>query len=145
MNTPVGPLTIFEEDGALISIEFGRAPDNTETPLLREAKSQLDRYFDGELETFDLPLEPHGSAHDKEVWHHMAAIPYGQTQTYGQLAMVVESNARAVGTACGRNPIPIVIPCHRVVGTDGKMTGYSGGSGVETKTALLALEGAVLL
>ena len=145
MNTPVGPLTIFEEDGALVSIEFGRAPDGTETPLLQDAKSQLDRYFDRELETFDLPLKPRGSAHDKEVWHHMAAIPYGRTQTYGQLATVVNSNARAVGTACGRNPIPIVIPCHRVVGSDGKMTGYSGGSGIETKTALLALEGVVLL
>ena len=145
MNSPVGPLTIFEEDGAVVSIEFGRAPDGDETPLLRDAKSQLDRYFDRELETFDLLLRPAGSTHDKAVWHHMAAIPYGHTRTYGELAKVVNSNARLVGTACGNNPIPIVIPCHRVVGSDGKMTGYSGGSGIETKTALLALEGAVLL
>jgi methylated-DNA-[protein]-cysteine S-methyltransferase len=145
MNTPVGPLTLFEADGAIVCVEFGRAPDGAETALLTEAKSQLDRYFARELKEFDLPLCPPGSDHDRQVWYHMAEIPYGQTQTYGQLAIVVQSNARAVGTACGHNPIPIVIPCHRVVGADGKMTGYSGGSGVETKSALLALEGAVLL
>jgi methylated-DNA-[protein]-cysteine S-methyltransferase len=158
LNSPVGPLTLFEDDGALVSIEWGRAPayaaeaasarrrpDGAETPLLCDARLQLYRYFDRALEVFDLPLRPAGSGFEREVWTHMAAIPYGHTWTYGQLAKIVNSDARAIGTACGRNPIPIVIPCHRVVGADGKMTGYSGGAGIETKTALLALEGAVLL
>lgn len=145
MNTPVGPLTLFEEDGAIVAIDFGRTPEGTDTPLLRDAKAQLDRYFDRILEAFDLPIRPAGTQFEHAVWRHMSAIPYGKTQTYGYIAKVVESNPRVIGIACGRNPIPIIIPCHRVVGAGGKMTGYSGGSGIETKTALLALEGAVLL
>jgi methylated-DNA-[protein]-cysteine S-methyltransferase len=143
-HTPVGDVTLSEDDGAIVSIDWGWAKDNRPTPLLRKAKDQLDRYFDGTLRSFDLPLAPPGSAFQKKVWRAMAAIPYGRTKTYGELAKTVASAARAVGGACGANPIPIVIPCHRVLAASGKLGGYSGDGGVDTKTALLKLEGAML-
>lgn len=140
MNSPVGALTLFENGDSLIAIEWGRVPDTQESALLREAKCQLDAYFDRHLERFDLPLEPMGSSFQKTVWRAMLKIPYGQTQTYGELAKSIGSVPRAVGGACGRNPIPIVIPCHRVTGTGGKLTGFSGGEGIETKQQLLDIE-----
>ncbi|MCB2099710.1 MAG: methylated-DNA--[protein]-cysteine S-methyltransferase [Rhodobacterales bacterium] len=145
INSPLGPLTLFEESGALTVVEFGRGPDKDDTPLLRAAEDQLHAYFDGRLETFDLPLDPPGSEFQKAVCRAMLAIPYGQTRTYGDLARDLGSVARAVGGACGRNPIPIIIPCHRVLGAGGRMTGFSGGTGVDTKRALLRLEGALLM
>lgn len=86
-----------------------------------------------------------GTPLEEGVWREMLDIPYGQTRTYGDLARNLDSNARLVGTACGRNAVPIIVPCHRVVGSDGRMTGFSGGEGIETKRALLTLEGALLL
>lgn len=145
VSTPLGPMTLFEEDDAIVVVEFGRAPDGTETPLLIEARAQLDAFFDGDLRQFSLPMKPAGSPFEVRVWTALRAIPYGETRSYGDIARTVESNARAVGGACGRNPMPILIPCHRVVGADGHMTGYSGGEGIETKLALLRLEGASLL
>jgi methylated-DNA-[protein]-cysteine S-methyltransferase len=143
--TPVGPITVFEEPDGLVAVEWGRAPDPSETPLLGEARRQLDAYFDRALTDFDLPLAPAGSPFQLAVWEGMRRIPYGAMRTYGDLARETEGSAQAVGGACGDNPIPIIIPCHRVVGADGHMVGYSGAGGVETKQALLRLEGALLV
>jgi methylated-DNA-[protein]-cysteine S-methyltransferase len=143
--TPLGPITLFEQSGALVAVEWGRAPAPTESPLLGEARRQLDAYFDGALTDFDLPLAAAGSSFQQAVWEGMRRIPYGAMRTYGDLAREVDGTARAVGAACGDNPIPIIIPCHRVVGADGHMIGYSGAGGVETKQALLRLEGALLV
>jgi len=139
--SPTGTLTLFADDEALIVVEWGKGPEGSTSPLLKEAASQLNAYFDGKLKTFDLPLAPEGTEFQRAVWDGMLRIPYGQVRTYGDLAHDLSSSARAVGGACGSNPIPIVIPCHRVVGTNGKLTGFSGGEGVETKTQLLILEG----
>jgi methylated-DNA-[protein]-cysteine S-methyltransferase len=144
VKTPVGPLTLVERDGALIQVRWGEAKAEQETPLLATAKVQLDGYFFCGLHNFELPLSPAGSDFDKKVWQAMLEIPYGRTRTYGEIATAIGGTARDVGQACGRNPIPIIIPCHRVVGADGAMIGYSGGAGVESKVALLALEGVLL-
>lgn len=143
--TPLGPVTVFEEDGAIVVVEFGRAPGGEETPLLSHARAQLDAYFDGQFRRFSLPLRPKGSEFHQRAWGALCAIPYGETRTYGDIARMIGSTARAVGGACAANPIPIFIPCHRVIGTGGRMTGYSGGEGIETKLALLRLEGASML
>ncbi|MAO54233.1 MAG: cysteine methyltransferase [Rhodospirillaceae bacterium] len=145
MNSPVGPLTVFETDGAIIALEWGRVPASRSSPLLNDATRQLTAYFDGHLETFDLPIAPAGSDFQHRVWQAMSEIPYGRTETYGELAQRIGGVARAVGGACGANPIPILIPCHRVTGAGGRMTGYSAGEGIETKRALLRLEGATLI
>ena len=143
LTSPLGFLTVFEDGGAVVAVEFGRAGAGRGSALLNEAKRQLDAYFDGRLKRFDLPLKPAGSRFQRAVWARMRAIPYGRTRTYGALAESLGSAARAVGGACGRNPIPIVIPCHRVVGGGGWLGGYSGGDGQATKRALLRLEGAL--
>jgi methylated-DNA-[protein]-cysteine S-methyltransferase len=140
IDSPVGQLTITEADGAVVRIQWGDCGDGGKTPLLAEAARQLDAFFEGRLREFDLPLRPQGSAFDHRVWAAMQQIPYGQTRRYGELAMAVGSAPRAIGGACGRNPIPIVVPCHRVLASGG-FGGYSGGQGLATKRALLALEG----
>lgn len=140
--SPLGPLTLFEDDGAIVAVEWGRAPNGRATPLLKEAARQIEAYFDGKLRDFDLPLKPEGTRFQKAVWARMRKIPYGKTATYGDLAASLQSSPRAVGNACGANPIPVVIPCHRVIGKSGAMVGYSGGEGVDTKAMLLHLEGA---
>jgi len=142
--TPVGALSLFEEDNHIIVVEWGQMPPGTETALLKEAKAQLSAYFSAKLTQFDLPLKPHGSVHQKKVWARMQQIPFGKTCTYGDIARNIQSAAQAVGGACGKNPIPILIPCHRVIGANGKMTGYSGGDGIESKQQLLRMEDAVL-
>ena len=144
INSPLGPLTVFEEAGALVALDFGRAPDGGASPLLDEAAVQLEAFFDGKRRAFRLPLAPAGSAFQRAVWAAIEGIPYGETRTYGEIARQLASAARAVGAACAANPIPIVIPCHRVLGAAGRLTGYSGGEGPETKRALLVLEGARL-
>jgi methylated-DNA-[protein]-cysteine S-methyltransferase len=141
IDSPVGRLTIAEDNGALVRIGWGEGSAGATTPLLAEAAAQLDAYFAGRLTQFDLPLRPAGSAFDQRVWAAMQQIPYGQTRRYGELAMDVGSGPRAIGGACGRNPIPIVVPCHRVLASGG-LGGYSGGAGLPTKRLLLALEGA---
>jgi methylated-DNA-[protein]-cysteine S-methyltransferase len=144
IDTPVGPLTLREKNGALTSVTWGKPESERESPLLLAAKAQLDGYFFCKLERFELSLAPAGSEFDRRVWDAMCQIPYGRTLTYGEIAAKIGGNARDVGGACGRNPIPIIIPCHRVVGADGALVGYSGAGGVETKQALLALEGVLL-
>ena len=143
--TPVGPITVFEDSDCLVAVEWGRAPDAGKTPLLEEARRQLDAYFDRTLTDFDLPLSPTGSPFQQAIWAAMRRIPYGAMRTYGDLAREIDGSAQAVGGACGDNQIPIIIPCHRVVGADGHMVGYSGAGGLETKQALLRLEGALLV
>lgn len=143
LHTPVIDITISELEGAIISLDWGWSPFQEPSPLLREAKRQLDAYFDGDLTEFDLPLTPNGTVHQEKVWSAMTAIPYGTTRTYGDIATQIGSAAQPVGSACGRNPIPILIPCHRVVAHGGKLGGYSGDGGLYTKRALLVLEGAM--
>ena len=142
--SPVGPLTIEEQDDKIVAISWSNgASRGNGSPLLDEAARQLAAYFEGKLSHFDLPLAPAGSPFEKRVWAAMQQIPYGETRCYGDLAQAVGSAPRAVGRACGKNPIPIVIPCHRVLAKGG-MGGYSGEGGLATKTRLLALEGALL-
>lgn len=141
IDSPVGALTISEAAGAIAAIGWGGVGRTDRTPLLAEAERQLAAYFAGRLSRFELPLAPGGSAFEKRVWGAMQEIPYGETRSYGELARAVGSAPRAVGGACGRNPIPIVVPCHRVLARMG-LGGYSGSGGLVTKRALLALEGA---
>ena len=145
-DSPLGRLTLFEEDGALSALDFGgQRSVGGPTKLLLQAKRQLDAYFAGKLHDFDLAMTPHGSAFERRVWQLMTEIPYGETRSYGELAQALAAAPRAVGQACGRNPLPILIPCHRVLAAGGALGGYSGGAGVETKRGLLMLEGALLV
>lgn len=146
LHSPVGELTLSEDEGVLVSLDWGRAPVEFqhETALLREARRQLDDYFDGRRKSFDLPLRPRGTVFQQRVWAAMQQIPAGSTRTYGDIANELKSAARAVGMACGANPIPIIIPCHRVLASGNRLGGYSGDGGAETKAALLRLEGALL-
>lgn len=140
-HTPlVDALTVTEEDGALVAIDWGWGRDQHETALLCRAREQLQAYFDGERQDFDLPLAPRGTPYQRRVWDALLTIPFGQTRTYAQIAAIAGGVSRSVGGANGRNPIPIVIPCHRVVATNG-LGGFSGGDGLETKRRLLHLEG----
>lgn len=144
MHSPVGDLSISEEDGAIVALDWGWGSEQTSTPLLEKTIGLLNDYFDGKDADFTLPLIPHGTDFQRKIWATMRQIPYGQTVTYGELAEKVGSSPRAVGRACGHNPLPIMIPCHRVLGSEGKLGGYSGEGGIETKTALLRLEGVML-
>jgi len=139
LHTPVGDVTVFEDNDAIVALEWGWVHDQASTPVLERARDQLDAYFDGALKTFDLPLAPRGTAYRRAVWAGLCAIPYGETRTYIDIARAAGGSARSVGQANGRNPIPIIIPCHRVVAT-GHIGGYSGGDGLDTKRWLLALE-----
>jgi methylated-DNA-[protein]-cysteine S-methyltransferase len=144
LHSPVGDLTVSEDEGAIVSLDWGWGAVQTETPLLLEARRQLHLYFDGDLKAFDLKLRPYGTTFRQRVWAAMCRIPYGKTETYGEMAGTLNSAARAVGGACGANPIPIIIPCHRVLAAGGRLGGYSGDGGSETNTFLLRLEGALL-
>ena len=148
IESPVGPLLLAADEAGLREILFvrGRRPvrpdpawKEDKTPL-KETTRQLRSYFAGELEEFDLPLAPQGTPFQLEVWKRLCEIPYGETISYGELARRIgnPNASRAVGLANGSNPIPIVIPCHRVIGSNGKLTGYGGGLPVKEK--LLALE-----
>lgn len=146
LNVPstVGPLTLEEREGAIVRLGWGDVPDDLPdgkpTPLLAEAARQIAAYFAETLTEFDLPLAPEGSDHQKRVWQAMNEIPYGETLTYGELARRAQSVARAVGGACGANPIPVILPCHRVVAANGGAGGFSGKGGLKTKAILLELE-----
>jgi methylated-DNA-[protein]-cysteine S-methyltransferase len=139
LHTPVGDLSVAEADGAIVSVDWGWGRDQDETALLRSAREQLHAYFDCALTAFDLPLAPEGSPYRQRVWRALLAIPYGATRTYLDIAREAGGSPRSVGGANGANPIPIIIPCHRVVATNGP-GGYSGGEGLPTKRALLLLE-----
>ncbi len=153
IDSPVGDLRIVENAGAITAIEFSpfrdhdgrprgaRADDVTDSPVLARAVIQLRAYFDRDLKEFDLPLAPAGTEFQQAVWRQLIGIGYGETASYGEIARRLgKSNAasRAVGLANGSNPIPIVIPCHRVIGANGTLTGYAGG--IERKQALLEIE-----
>lgn len=139
ISTPTGPFTLTEESGAIIGAEWGEGGTD-ETPLLCAAHDQLTEYFAGERDTFDLPLQVNGTDFQRAVCDAMSAIPLGDTLTYGDIATALGVPAQAVGQACGGNPIPVIIPCHRVMGAGGKLTGFSGRGGVETKVWLLRHE-----
>jgi methylated-DNA-[protein]-cysteine S-methyltransferase len=140
--TPFGPVTLIEDQGQLVRLDWRDDPGER-TALLDEAARQMRAYFDGRLKRFDLPFDWGDGLHAK-VRRAMAAIPYGETRTYGQISKAAGAPAQAVGQACGANPLPILIPCHRVTGTDW-FGGFSAPGGVETKAALLRHEGALLI
>lgn len=146
-QTLLGALSFCEKEGALVAIDTDcpqRAGEKKETELIRKAYVQLTEYFEGRRQTFDLPLAPEGTAFQQRVWQALQAIPYGQTRTYKQIAEAVGNvkAVRAVGMANNRNPLLVVIPCHRVIGSDGKLVGYA--SGIEKKEWLLRLEGSLI-
>lgn len=141
MDSPLGTVRIEAEHGAITAIDFVEgAPTSTDAPLLLEAVDQLRQYFEGTRDRFELPLAPKGTDFQLRVWRELERIPFGTTISYRELARRVgdPKASRAVGAANGRNPIAIVIPCHRVIGADGSLTGYAGG--VERKAALLLRE-----
>jgi len=143
LHTPVGDITLSEEDGWIVALDWGWGRDQAETELLRRASNQLHGYFDGQCLSFDLPLAPQGSPYRRRVWAALRAIPPGETRTYQDIARLAGGSPRSVGGANGANPIPILIPCHRVVATGG-IGGYSGGDGLSTKRYLLDLESRAL-
>lgn len=145
VTSPVGPLRLVENGSALTHLCFGheKAPEGTEfgeTALLSAAAGQLAEYFNGRRRSFDLPLAPFGTEFQRRVWAELRLIPYGETRFYAQVAEALgqPGASRAVGQANNRNPLAIIIPCHRVLGRDGQLTGYAGG--VEIKEYLLKLE-----
>jgi methylated-DNA-[protein]-cysteine S-methyltransferase len=139
--SPIGPITLRADDDVLTALTFGAGDDTGgDNAVLAAARAQLDEYFAGARTEFDLPLRLSGSPWEERVWAQLRTIPYGETATYGELAarLGAPTAARAVGSANGRNPISIVVPCHRVIGSTGALTGYAWG--VERKAALLDLE-----
>ncbi|NQW11899.1 MAG: methylated-DNA--[protein]-cysteine S-methyltransferase [Alphaproteobacteria bacterium] len=144
LDSPTGRLRVVSDGDALVRVTWigDHAPALEDSDAVsRETAAQLKAYFAGGLTRFDLPIRfVGGGSLDRAVWETMRAIPHGEVWTYGDLAARTGGVARAVGGACGRNPIPIVVPCHRVVGADGKLVGFSGGQGVATKSWLLDFE-----
>lgn len=148
--TPLGDLTVAQKAGQITRMRWRKGPSQaegaqTDDPLFQAAESQVREYFAKQRQEFDLPLAPEGTEFQTAVWRALYRIPFGITKTYGDIADEVGGHARAVGVACGANPIPLVIPCHRVMGANGKMTGFSASGGVEDKVALLQIESGVLL
>jgi methylated-DNA-[protein]-cysteine S-methyltransferase len=147
VGSPIGELLLVGDGESLTKLDFDpahvRPGWRREPAAFADASDQLDAYFAGELRTFDLPLAPSGTPFQRQVWEALTAIPYGETTSYGELAESIgrPGSARAVGAANGRNPIAIVVPCHRVIGADSTLTGYAGG--LDAKLTLLTLEGAV--
>lgn len=149
IDSPVGKLQLLEQNEQIVEIHFQNAGSERTplaewregSPLLRELQSQLNAYFRRELREFDLPLNPSGTPFQLAVWEALRRIPYGETLSYGEVAAMIgrPMASRAVGAANGQNPIPIVIPCHRVIGSDGSLIGYGGG--LDKKKILLELEG----
>ena len=139
IETPIGLLYARGQE-TITHLGWARKVDTSPNTLLREAQRQIQAFFLGKLTLFDLPLSPKGTPFQRRVWQNLESIPYGNTVSYGAVSATLSTSARAVGSACGANPIPLIIPCHRVVGRNGYLTGYSGGSGVRTKEALLLLE-----
>jgi methylated-DNA-[protein]-cysteine S-methyltransferase len=147
VDTPIGPLGVIASDVGLQEVMFDARRMRAEgsSPVLAEAARQLESYFGGDLVAFDLPLDLHGTEFQRRCWLALASIPYGQTVSYGEQARRLglgSDSARAVGAANGQNPLPIVLPCHRVIGADGSLTGFGGG--LHVKRFLLEHEGALL-
>jgi len=150
IKSPLGPLQVKSKEEGLTAIKYcdndpPELSDGNQNPILKKTVNQLKEYFEGERKSFDIPLLLKGTHFQQTVWEQLQQIPYGQTITYGELAKRLgdPQKARAVAGANGLNPIPIIIPCHRVIGSDDQLTGYSGG--IERKQYLLQLEGALLL
>ena len=152
LPSPLGPILLARTEAGLAGAWFESqkwhpaaldAPEQPDDPLLQQAATQIAEYFAGERSQFDLPLDLHGTAFQQSVWRALCAIEAGATQSYAAVARSVGAPqaVRAVGAAVGRNPVSVIVPCHRVVGADGSLTGYAGG--LERKRALLALEGAL--
>ncbi len=148
MGSPVGRLELVEQGGALVAIHFDALADGSPrherggSAVLTQAHQQLSEYFAGTRREFDLPLRPVGTEFQRRVWDVLATVPWGTTTTYGAIAArlgLPPGASRAVGAANGANPLPVVLPCHRVIGSDGTLTGYAGG--LERKALLLRLEG----
>jgi len=145
LNTPIGVLIIEARDHAVCAISLVRTdemiPQETgDEPVLEQARQELREYFDGERTAFTFAMQAEGTTFQKSVWNALLTIPFGETKTYGEIANAVDNpkGSRAVGMACNKNPIMIAVPCHRVLGAGGAMTGYAGG--VPVKEALLNLE-----
>jgi methylated-DNA-[protein]-cysteine S-methyltransferase len=147
IDSPIGDLSLAVDDAGLCRLNFGRVDRHLEPdPLLTETEEQLKAYFAGELTEFTVPLSVRGgSEFERAVWAQLSRIPYGEMRTYGEVAKIVgdPGAARAVGVACNRNPIAVVVPCHRVVGAGGKMVGFGGG--IPLKRHLLELEARITL
>lgn len=145
MQTPIGLLTLVEEDSGIAELRFEGEPidpaQEKETELLKDAKRQLAEYFEGVRREFDLPLSLRGTEFQKADWEALRTIPYGEIRSYGEVAKQIGKPlaCRAVGMANHSNPVSVIVPCHRVVGSDGSLTGYGGG--LEAKVYLLELEG----
>ncbi len=144
VDTQFGRLGVEETNGAITRLVWNGQNNGPATPLLAEASAQLKAYDDGRLERFDLPYRIAGSEFQRQVCDLMFAIPFGETRTYGEIAKDLNQPAQPVGQACGANPIPVIIPCHRVLAANG-LGGFSGDGGIETKVALLRHEGAASL
>ena len=143
LDTPVGPVTVVADGDLLVGLFMEARPPTGTAAVLDAAAEQLAAYFNGDLIDFDLPVAPSGTPFQQRVWDELRTIPFGETVTYRDLAVRIgrPSACRAVGAANGRNPISIIVPCHRVVGSDGSLTGYGGG--IERKRWLLAHEATV--
>lgn len=142
-DSPIGRITVYSDENAVSAISTQnpkKSAEQRETPVIKETGRQLAEYFSGIRKSFDLPLAPSGTTFQQKVWRALTEIPYGQTRTYKQIAEAIGNPAasRAVGMANNRNPLMIVVPCHRVIGASGKLVGYAGGLGM--KETLLALE-----
>ena len=135
-NSPIGLLTLVASGCAISSLEWRKSGASQKTKTLLLGTKELTQYFSGELTEFTVLLEPQGTPFQRKVWRKILDIPYGELRTYRDIAQAVKSSPRAVGGACGRNPIPIIIPCHRVVGSNGRLTGYTGANGINTKSFL---------
>ncbi|MEO0863055.1 MAG: methylated-DNA--[protein]-cysteine S-methyltransferase [Pseudomonadota bacterium] len=144
VETKFGTLTVVEDAGDVVRLDWGKSGRTDPSDVLDRAVEQLRAYDAGDPKDFDLPLRVEGSGLQRDVCAAMQAIPFGETVTYGDIARALDVPAQAVGQACGGNPIPIIIPCHRVMGARG-LTGFSGAGGVETKVALLRHEGQFLI
>lgn len=143
-DTPVGTLCGTARNDAIVALSWSDEDARDDDPLLIELETQLRGYFAGTRRVFDLPLAPAGTPFRQRVWAALLDIPHGGVATYGDIARSLGTAPRAVGGACGANPIPILIPCHRVLGAGGLSGGYSGAGGLATKSSLLALEGVVI-
>lgn len=156
IESPIGPLTAVVRQDQLVYLAFdaglgelsqkhiarhfkGEEVVEGDHPVLGETARQLGEYFSGQRQDFDLPLEPHGTDFQKDVWNQLLTIPFGKTTSYGEISTKLSSAARAVGAANGQNPIPVIIPCHRVIAGDGQLQGFAGG--LDTKEKLLRHEG----
>ena len=140
IKSPIGALTLCSDQGFLTELRFGGCPEHSDEPLLLDAEQQLNQYFAGQLQDFCLPVFPRGTAFQLRVWQALVQIPYGKTISYKQLAAEIDCprGFRAVGQANHHNPLPIIIPCHRVIAADGSLGGYGGG--LKIKQFLLELE-----